>query len=154
VLNDSDLPAGSTSADFPFGMFSFSVEGLPVDSSNPATVNLSVYFAEPLAANTRWYKYDPSTGDVTDFSSNVSINGNEAVVTLTDGGAGDADGVVNGVIVDPSGPSFTVSSIPPSGGGSGGGGAINLMTLALFALLQLLLFAGFGLKWRPMCRKY
>jgi hypothetical protein len=140
VLNESDLPPGSTSADFPFGMFSFGVEGLPIDPANPATVNLTVYFAEPLAANTRWYKYDPSTGEVTDFSSNVSFNGNEAVVTLTDGGLGDADGVVNGTIVDPSGPSFTASSTTGGSSSGGGGGAVSLITLGFFYLLKFLLF--------------
>ena len=36
------------------------------------------------------------------------------VITLVDGGYGDADGLENGIIVDPSGP-----GTPPSGGGNG-----------------------------------
>jgi len=107
VLNDVDLPAGSTTADFPYGLFSFVVEDLVVDQNNPVTVNVTIYFEGPVAAETRWYKYDPSTGTVTDYTSNVSINGNAVVVTLKDGGSGDVDGVVNGKVVDPSGPSFT-----------------------------------------------
>jgi len=45
------------------------------------------------------------------------------VLELKDGDYGDADGVANGIIVDPSGPgtaSVTPAPPPPSGGGGGG----------------------------------
>ena len=38
----------------------------------------------------------------------VSLNGNSMVIRLTDGGPGDADGLANGVIVDPGGPGLPV----------------------------------------------
>jgi len=49
---------------------------------------------------------------MTDFTGNVVFNGKQAVVTLVDGGTGDLDGIVNGVIIDPGGP-----VLPVSGGG-------------------------------------
>ena len=52
-------------------------------------------------------------------------------LTLEDGGIGDADGIANGIIVDPSGPG-TSSSDEPAGstadsGGSGGGCFVNAL---------------------------
>ncbi|OYV62869.1 MAG: hypothetical protein B7X03_03935, partial [Parcubacteria group bacterium 21-58-10] len=65
-----------------------------------------------------------------------------ATLTLVDGGAGDADGVVNGVIVDPSGP--VVSTVASVSGGtvSGGGGSLGIGELLLVML------AFFGIKTR------
>ncbi len=81
---------------------------------------------------------------MTDFTANVIFSGNQAIVTLTDGGIGDADNVINGVIVDPSGPALP--SVPPvsspdddngnsistsSSGGGGGGGSLNPLLLLM-----------------------
>jgi hypothetical protein len=48
--------------------------------------------------------------------STETINGNEvavATLTLVDGGAGDYDGIVDGVIYDPGGPALPVSANIP-----------------------------------------
>ena len=149
VMSKSELPTGLTSADFPFGMFSFGVEGLTVDTQNPATVEVSVYFPYELAADTRWYKYDPSTQQVSDFTDNVTITGNKAVLRLTDGGLGDADGVVNGRIVDPSGPVSSTSTVsPPSLTASSGGGSLGLL-----GLLWLLVLIGITQYRRGVTRR-
>jgi MYXO-CTERM domain-containing protein len=63
----------------------------------------------------RWYKLDPATGHLFELPGAVTFDGSTALLELTDGGIGDFDGVVNGVIIDPSGP-LTI----PSSGGSGG----------------------------------
>ena len=112
AIPTSDIPAELLPADpMPNGFFSFRIDGLPVDTNNPATVDITLFFPESLPANTKWYKYDPANGTMTDFTSNIAISGNSVTLTLTDGGTGDADGVVNGVIIDPSGPAI-VNQLP------------------------------------------
>jgi len=116
----SGFPGGS----LPYGMFAFRIEGLPVDPAQPATAQVEVYFPKALGAGAKWYQYDVVTGRVEPFPGAVSIAGDHATLTLVDGGSGDADGVVNGVIVDPSGPAVLSGasgvSANPSGGGAVG----------------------------------
>ena len=71
----------------------------------------------------RWYKLDPATETLFELPGNVSFDGNTAMVELVDGGLGDFDGTVNGVIVDPSGPLAIPAggSQADDGGGSNGG---------------------------------
>ena len=103
----------------PYGLISFKVF---VD--NPGeTAYISVRSTEPDEAGTRWYKYDLANGWY-DFTDHVTFSPDRTIATirLTDGGIGDADGVVNGVIVDPSGPgNFARASAGYSTGGGGGG---------------------------------
>ena len=77
---------------------------------------------------------------MTDFTTNVVFSGNRAIVTLTDAGTGDADNVINGVIVDPSGPALPpvppVSSPDNNGNGnststSSSGGSLNPLLLLM-----------------------
>ncbi len=129
----------------PFGLFSFRIEGLYANADNPALVDVTFYFPESLPSNLKWYKYDRVTDTMTNFSSNVVKDGDHnVIVTLTDGGPGDADGVVNGVIVDPSGLSADLAADQGDGddgdsssGGSsssssegGGGGGCFISTVA------------------------
>ena len=88
------------------------------------TVEVTVYLSEAAPDDYGWYKYLPGSGWL-DFSANARFNAarDQVVLTLTDGGPGDDDGVVNGVITDPSGlgtdqdaPFISISG----GGGSGG----------------------------------
>ncbi|BCS96955.1 hypothetical protein DSLASN_25870 [Desulfoluna limicola] len=97
----------------PLGLYSYRL-GVPAPGS---TINVTVRFTEPIPEGARWYKYDSVSGWA-DFSDNAIINADRrsAILTLTDGGDGDADGVANGVIVDPSGPAMAASE----GGGGGG----------------------------------
>ena len=84
----------------PFGLLSFRVY---VD--NPGeSVYISVHSSQAAAADARWYKYDLANG-WHDYTGNVTFSTDRKTVTvrLTDGGSGDADGAINGVIVDPSG---------------------------------------------------
>ncbi len=115
------------------GMFYFVVEGLPVDPNFPATIAVTVYMPADSKKFNKWYKYDDTEDLITDFTDNVVFEGNRATIILTDGGAGDADGVVNGIIVDPSGPSLSEATSD-----SGGGGAIQGSGLLLLALLTLM----------------
>lgn len=113
-----------------------SADGSPAPTSVPCgLVNFTLNVAAPGDEATveitfpcavegfAYYKYGPE-GWIT-FSNNklypggvVSLSGNTAILKLKDGGAGDLDGIANGVIVDPSGPGST----PYAGGGDSGGG--------------------------------
>ena len=112
--------------DMPLGCIDFKVK-----VENPGVeAQVIVYLSEPAPDGSVWYKYNPATGWenwIEQGYAEFSDDKTSVVLTLTDGGAGDADGVVNGVIVDPSGFSgtasmATVSDENSSGGGGGGGG--------------------------------
>ncbi|MBT8116651.1 MAG: thrombospondin type 3 repeat-containing protein, partial [Gammaproteobacteria bacterium] len=119
-LGSSDLPQEQMpDGGLAYGAFSFMVTDLPVNAEAPAAITVTVYFPGTLDPGTGWYKYDEAIQDYTDFSSNVSVEGNAVTLFLADGGDGDQDGVVNGVIVDPSGPANT-SVTSRSGGGAAG----------------------------------
>ena len=84
----------------PYGLISFRFF---IDNPGESAY-VSVYSSEPAAANARWYKHDLANG-WQDYTDNVTFSQDRktATIRLTDGGPGDADGAVNGVIVDPSG---------------------------------------------------
>jgi hypothetical protein len=99
--------------EFPFGLINFKlIMNQPGDSAE-----IRIYFSEPAPDNGRWLKYNPIEAIWTDFSSQSDFSDDRRFLTLylEDGGDGDADGIANGIIVDPSG--IAVSS---SGSGSSG----------------------------------
>ncbi|MEM6639752.1 MAG: choice-of-anchor U domain-containing protein [Pseudomonadota bacterium] len=154
---NSELPTSPTiQGEMPFGAFSFRVEGLFADPANPARVFVTVWLPEVLDPNSGWVLYDPASDELIDFSSRVTFNGNRAIIEYVDGGFGDKDGLVNGFIVDPSGPlvrsqapaptpppsTTPPATPPPSGGnggdsGGGGGGAPAPFILALMAVYTI-----------------
>jgi hypothetical protein len=69
------------------------------------------------------YKYDPINAEWLDYSDYAEFSPNRKVVylTLKDGGFGDADGIENGIIVDP----LTVGSETPADGGSDSDSALD-----------------------------
>ncbi|MCK4534552.1 MAG: hypothetical protein KAT81_03410 [Syntrophobacterales bacterium] len=85
------------------------------------TVEVTVYLPEAAPDNYRWYKYLPGSGWL-DFSAKAQFNAerDQVVLTFTDGGNGDDDGVANGVITDPSGLGTGPETSPDSDGGGGG----------------------------------
>ncbi len=97
---------------FPDGLLSFKITGLPVNPQNPATVSVVLAFPTSYAAGAKYYK--ASALGFEEFTG-ADINGNTVTLTLTDGGAGDSDGLVNGEIFDPGGPA------QPADNNSGGG---------------------------------
>ena len=85
----------------PFGLVNFKIAvAHPGD-----TVAVKLYFSEPAPFLSKWYKYDGVTGAWYDFSNYAKFSYDRRSLTLTlrDGGPGDADGIANGVIVDPAG---------------------------------------------------
>lgn len=100
ALADTD-PAlsqtGKPAIAYPYGALKFSITGL----APGASVDVSMVFPESVPKYAQLYKITTAGWQVLDFGSN---NGDNTItVKLTDGDpATDADGVANGVIVDPS----------------------------------------------------
>jgi hypothetical protein len=77
-----------------------------------------------------WYKYTPAKGwHAYAEHAKIAVDGKSVTLELQDGRFGDADGVVNGMIVDPSGIGYVtvanttlLNAVVSSGGGGGGGG--------------------------------
>jgi hypothetical protein len=103
----------------PLGLVSFK---LIVDNAGD-TAEVTVYLSEPAPAGAKWYRYDTING-WQDYSAHAVFSLDRKSVTLQfeDGGAGDADGVANAVIIDPSGLGTSSSGSGGGGGGGGGGG--------------------------------
>ena len=85
----------------PFGLVDFKVL---VENPGDQT-ELTIYFSEEVPAGSAWYKYDSVQNVWIDFSDYAVLRPSRMSLTLylQDGGPGDADGVANGIIVDPSG---------------------------------------------------
>lgn len=93
----------------PLGLISYKVT--VASAGDPA--DITVYLSDPLPVN-EWHKYDTVNG-WQDFSANVTFTSStEVTISVTDGGAGDADGVANGIIVEPSGFGFAASPNVPA----------------------------------------
>ena len=108
VSDDDGKPAS-----MPFGLIDFTLKvAVPGD-----TVKVTVYFSEAAPGAMGWYKYDAVHG-WTDFSDHAEFSADRTsvVLELEDGGPGDADGIANGIIVDPSG----AGGVPVTGGDGGG----------------------------------
>jgi hypothetical protein len=129
ILDPAAMPA---TAGMPQNML-FGLIDMEIKVASPGdTTTVTIYLPAPVPAEHTWYKY--TAGGWTDYSEYAEFNAtrDQVTLTLTDGGAGDDDGVVNGVIVDPSGPglaalvdspspvSSPVSTVAGDWGGGGG----------------------------------
>jgi len=99
---------------FEFGLLDFKL--LVTNPGDETTV--TIHLSQPAFAEGNCFKYDPVDGIWLDYSgfTDFSPNRKEVYLTLKDGGFGDADGIENGIIVDPL--AFGSES-DPSGGSSG-----------------------------------
>ena len=127
--------------DMPMGLVSFRLE---VD--NPGDIGkVTAYLSEPAPAGAKWYKYDAING-WQDYLAHAVFSPDRTSVELEfkDGGFGDADGVENAIIIDPSGAGVLSSG---SGGGGGGGGCLISTTTSEFhtqkGFFALVLLLGF-----------
>ncbi|MBU1196580.1 MAG: hypothetical protein KKE62_10575 [Proteobacteria bacterium] len=125
-------------ANLPLGLIQFRISVV-----NPGdTAELKIYFSE--AVGTQWYKYDLANGWTeysNDYPANVQFSADRksVILRLVDGGAGDSDGVANGVIVDPSGPGAFVSGLSSAAGsvsGDSGGGGCFIATAAFGSYME------------------
>jgi len=101
--DSQDVPQTGRPVDyaFPDGLVSFNVQGVTPGK----TVQVSTTWPSPIPKGAVYYKVDD-----TGFHAfnGASFDGNTVTLTLTDGGAGDADGTINGVIDDPGGVALPV----------------------------------------------
>ena len=139
-LNQAGMPSGY---EFPDGLVSYQVIGVVPGS----TITVKVTFPSGIPAGSKVYKVGPA--GFKEFG-NPAIQGNTVTLTLTDGGAGDSDGVANGVIVDPVGVAVPAASgtgsVDLSSASGGGGCSIAVRTgSGASAIDGTLILAGLGL---------
>ncbi len=92
-------PAGAP-ANFIYGLLDFTINGLtPGD-----TVTVKVTMPGNIPAQSVYYKYQNE--QFSQYNNVTGLNDGDQtfIITLTDGGPGDEDGVANGTIVEPGGP--------------------------------------------------
>jgi hypothetical protein len=82
-----------------FGLIHFSL--LVTEPGDEVLV--TIFLSKAAYDDGIWYKYDPVNDEWSDYSEFIDFSDDRKMVhlTLTDGGFGDADGIANGVIVDP-----------------------------------------------------
>ena len=97
-VRQPDAYAYGTPTSMPFALINFKIAvAKPGD-----TAVVKLYFSKTASYFSKWYLYDAMADRWYDFSAYAKFAGDRRSVTLTltDGGPGDADGVVNGVIVN------------------------------------------------------
>ena len=88
-------PSGVT---FPHGLFSFKITNIAPGS----TVNVTITFPSAIRPDTQYWKCHNGNWFTVPIVDRIDTN--VIIIQLIDGGLGDADGIVNGIIVDPGGP--------------------------------------------------
>ena len=95
---------------------------------------VTIHLSDAAPDGSTWLKYDAVNG-WQDYSDHTvfSPDGSSVTVEIKDGDYGDADGVANGIIVDPAGLSAAAVSTSPTttdaGAGGGGGGGCFISTI-------------------------
>jgi hypothetical protein len=136
------------------GTFDYSFFDFELDVETGQTVTVSIYFDEPIKPGHVWYKYDTDKGWYKYKNCQISDDRTKVSLTLTDGGAGDDDGLVDGRIKDPSGPAEDTTTASTDSSSSSGGGGGCLMSQngrpggewLLIGLIILLCRVGLGWK--------
>jgi hypothetical protein len=109
VLDDDDLslPQDSKPTDrhFPDGLVSFQINGLEPGATTTVELTFPTPFPDAL-----YYKVDEL--GFYEFPGAEFVDDRTVRLTLTDGGSGDADGMANGVIVDPGGIAVPLAVVP------------------------------------------
>ena len=103
-------------SDLIFGLFSYRL----LLNQPGAVADLRIYFSGGIFQADTFYKYETINGWY-DYSQHTTFNddGQSITLKLKDGGYGDSDGVVNGVIADPGGV-VSGSTLPFNGSGIDG----------------------------------
>jgi hypothetical protein len=116
---DEDSGANGRPESMPFGLLNFK---LIVDQPGDEA-EVTIFLSEPAPFNAVWYKYDPVNKIWQDYSgyTEFSADRKSVYLTLIDGGFGDADGIENGVIIDPLGLGVPASAVSSGSSGSSSG---------------------------------
>jgi hypothetical protein len=127
VMDTASLGGASAPpAPLPLGLWTMRIE----TPSPGETIAVSIFTTEKIPSDATIYKHDAINGwYVYDGTAHIASDGSGVAVTLTDGGAGDGDGLANGIIVDPIGVSYNRVDPPAESSGGGGGGGCFLKTL-------------------------
>lgn len=133
-----NLPTGVV---FPYGLFAFTVTGLPING-DPASVTFTLTYPDPLPAGTPYWKYGRTAAQpaLHWYTLPAAISNNQLTFSVTDGGQGDSDLAFDGSITDPGGPAF-------------GTDGVGIPTLSEWALLLLTLLLG-GIIAMPRLRHW
>jgi len=138
AVQPEDIQAGPCPVALDYELLNFNLQV----NRTGGTAVVEIHLPGEASPQARAYKYDPVQGWY-DFPLQV-IDG-VYVIEITDGGQGDADGVANGIVVDPLGLSISGSDSSDlqtddgSGGGGGGcfiGAAESRCTATLFERLR------------------
>jgi len=115
---------------------------LEIKVANPGdSTTVTVFLPAAAPADYKWFKYRADKGWY-DFSEYALFNADrtQVTLTLTDGGAGDDDGIANGTIKDPgglgTGDAPLVSSATPATPATGSGGGCFIATAAYGSYLD------------------
>ena len=104
IRSTDALPAGLFPAEeSAASLYEVRLEQLAVDADEPATAEVTFHFPWSFGPGVDWLSYDAPAGTL-DTIADVSFDGRTVVLSLTDGGEADFDGVVNGVILHSGGP--------------------------------------------------
>jgi hypothetical protein len=112
-----------------FGLIHFKIQ---VNAPGDETV-VTIYLSRAALEKGVLYKYDAVNDQWMDYSdyAEFSPNRKEVYLTLKDGGFGDADGIENGIIVDP----LTIGTAIGGGGGGGDGSVASAVGDVLEGIL-------------------
>ncbi len=81
------------------------------------TVTITLNMPESVPVTSKYFIFDASSGWIDMTANLTSMDGDsEVLLTLTDGGTGDLDGVANGAVVDPGGFEISDGSSSSSSG--------------------------------------
>jgi len=123
------------SVDLGFGLIGFRL----YLQNGVTTATVKISFDQQVPADARLYKYMTDSGWQVYNNAVFASDGRSVTLILEDGGAGDEDGVINGVIADPAGVAYTESdsaSLATGGSASsdgGGGGGCFITATGSFA---------------------
>jgi len=100
---------------FRHGLFSFTITNI----NRGATVVLTITLPSAVPVGTQYWKFQ--NGAWVDCTALIGDDDGDNILTLTltDGGLGDADGIANGIIVDPGGPALSAASAAYSSSSQG-----------------------------------
>jgi parallel beta-helix repeat protein len=108
AVDEATLPdEGKPALVFPHGFFSFNITGLTPGQ----TVVVTITLPDNVPVGTEYWKYHASVGGWIQIPMDSDDGDKVITITLVDGGLGDDDGTVNGVIVDQGGPG--IPGAPP-----------------------------------------
>lgn len=136
AVNEASLPAaGKPDLIFPHGFFSFTITDLTLGDT--ASVTITLPYAVPVG--TQYWKYGPTPNDSTNHWYQLPMGDDDGdnmiTITLVDGGLGDDDLTLDGVIIDQGGP----ANPPAPVGAPVGGYVASVNKLAILAPYLVLL---------------